>query len=383
MIRWKRVLLWLLLLFALGGATPARCEETALDAALNEVIDGLDIETLEEAIQSDDPFAATGGFHETLRKIAQGEMTLSFDEMMQLLLSRFATAWTGSLWRITRLCAPAVIWGILRRLSGRSAEVGQMVCSLLVCVFLAQDLSEHTQLCLVTMERMSSAMQGLFPLLLTMMAAVGGSAGSALVQPAVVTAASSMTGLIRHVTVPLTAGAAVLTMLCYMGEGIRVSRLAKMARQMASWSLGVCFTVFIGVLTTRGVTAAAVDGVTIRTAKYAMDNLIPVVGGLFADTVDALIGSGMLVQSALGVTGLILIVSLCIGPMCQTLASAVLYKLTAALMQPVSEGQLADCIHEFSELLMLLFIIQLCAAAMFLMLIAQLIAVSGMTMMLR
>ena len=372
-----------LLLAALLVPVSGACGEVTLSDALDQVIDGLDTAALEEALQTADPFAATGGFRETLRKIARGELTLSFDDMMRLLLNRFASAWTGSLWRITRLCAPAIIWSILRRLSGRSAEAGQVVCSLLVCVFLSQDLSEHSSLCLTTMDRMSSGMQGLFPLLLTMMAAVGGSAGSALLQPAVVTAASSMTGLIRHVTVPLTAGAAVLTMLCYLGDGVRVTRLAKLLRQLASWSLGVCFTVFIGVLATRGVTAAAVDGVTIRTAKYAMDNLIPVVGGLFADTVDALIGSGMLVQSALGVTGLLLIVSWCIGPMCQTLAAAVLYKLTAAVMQPVSDGPLADCIHEFSELLMLLFIIQLCAAAMFLMLIAQLIAVSGMTMMLR
>ena len=72
-----------------------------------------------------------------------------------------------------------------------------------------------------------------------------------------------------------------------------------------------------------------------------------------------------------------------LGPLCQTLAAAMMYKLAAALMQPVSDGELGGCIHDFSKVLMLLFIIQLCTAAMFLMLIAQLIAVSGMTMMLR
>ena len=65
------------------------------------------------------------------------------------------------------------------------------------------------------------------------------------------------------------------------------------------------------------------------------------------------------------------------------LVSAMLYKLAAALMQPVSDGPLASCIHDFSRVLMLLFIIQLCAAAMFLMLIAQLIGVSSLTFMMR
>ena len=91
----------------------------------------------------------------------------------------------------------------------------------------------------------------------------------------------------------------------------------------------------------------------------------------------------MLVQGALGVTGLMLIACYALAPLCQTLASALLYRLSSALMEPVSDGALSGCIHDFGRILMLLFIIQLCAAAMFLMLIAQLIAVSGMTMMLR
>ena len=284
---------------------------------------------------------------------------------------------------MTRLVAPAMVWAILRRLTGKGGEAGQIVCQLWVCVFLTQDLTEHVALCTDAVARMSDGMQGLFPLLLTMMAAVGGSSGSALMQPAVVSAASAMTGIIRSVTLPLATGAAILTMLCHLGEGLRLQRLAAFTHQCATWTLGVCFTVFIGVLTTRAVTAAALDGVTLRTAKYAMSNLIPVVGGLFADTVDTLVGSSLLVQSALGVTGLILIAAWAVVPMCQTLAAAMLYRLASALMQPVSDGPLSHCIHDFGRVLMLLFIIQLCASAMFLMLIAQLIGVSSMTFMMR
>lgn len=373
----KALLLILLLLL------PVSAQAESLSSAIGAVIDSLDVSTLEDALQQEDPFQATGGLKATLAAIARGEMTLSFDQVIQMAAGRFASAATGSLWRLTRLMAPALLWSILRRLTGKAGEAGKAVCYLLVCVFLARDLSDHMALCTSSVDKMSSGMQGLFPILLTMMAAVGGSAGSALMQPAIVAAAGSMTGFIRHVTLPLAMAAAVLTMLCHLGEGLKLSRLAELAHQAATWTLGFCFTAFIGVIMTRGVTAAAVDGVTIRTAKYALDNFIPVVGGLFADTVDTLVGSSMLVQSALGVTGFILVFSWAMAPLCQTLAAAVMYKLAAALMQPVADGELAQCIYDFSKVLMLLFIIQLCVAAMFLLLIAQLIAVSGMTMMLR
>ena len=343
----------------------------------------MDTAALESAIAADDPFTATGGFSQTLQAIAKGEISLDFQEVLGMASGQLLAALQGSLWRLTRLAAPAVIWSVLRRISLRSGHAGSIVCQLWICIFLTQDLSEHITLCTGAVDRMSQGMQGLLPLLLTMMAAVGGSGSSALMQPAVVAAASTMTALISHLTVPLATISAVLTMLCHLGEGLRLQRLAAFTHQCAAWTLGLCFTIYVGVLTTRAVTAAALDGVTLRTAKYALGNLIPVVGGLFADTVDTLIGSGMLVQGALGVTGLILIASWMLTPLCQTLASAMLYKLAAALLQPVSDGPMVNCIHDFGRILMLLFIIQLCAAAMFLMLLAQLIGVSSMTFMMR
>lgn len=362
---------------------PSCAGAETLDAAVTQAVDSLDLTALEATLTSGDPFAATGGLRETLRAVARGEITLDLDAVLTLLGRELLSAVQTSLWRLTRLMAPAMLWSMLRRLSSKSGEAGRTVCQLCVCVFLTQDLTDHIALATAAIKRMDSGMQALFPLLLTTMAAVGGASGSAIMQPAVVASASTLTTLMSDVTVPLATASAILTMLCHLGEGLRLQRLAEFVRSCAAWTLGVCFTVFIGVLSTRSVTAAALDGVTLRVSKYALSHLIPVVGGLFADTVDTLVGSGMLVQSALGVTGLMLIAGYALAPLCQTLAAAMLYRLASALMQPVSEGPLSGCIHDFGRVLMLLFIMQLCAAAMFLMLIAQLIAVSGMTMMLR
>lgn len=356
--------------------------ETLTDSIAN-VVEGLDLAAVEEAVSAGDPFGATGGFRETLAAIAKGEITLDFGAAMDVVTGKLLSSVRSTLWRLTRLIAPAMLWSLLRRLSGKGCEAGKVICQLCVCVFLTQDLTDHIALATSAVTRTAKGMEGLLPLLLSLMAAVGGSSGSALMQPAVVAAASTMTNIIREVTVPLATASAILTMLCHVGEGVRLHRLASFLQSCATWTLGICFTIFIGVLTTRSVTAAALDGVTLRTAKYALSSMIPVVGGLFADTVDTLIGSSLLVQGALGVTGLMIIASYALGPLCQTLAAAMMYRLASALMEPLSDGPLSRCIHDFGKVLMLLFIIQLCAAAMFLMLIAQLIAVSSMTMMLR
>lgn len=286
-----------------AGASAESGEAESLSSGISTIVSALDSAALESALSDDDPFAQTGGFRQTLTAIARGEMTIDFQQTADLLSRQFFSAVRQSLWRLTRLIAPALLWALLKQFSGRSSECGRIVVQLFVCVFLTQDLSDHITLAVATVQQISAGMQGLLPMLLTMMAAVGGSAGSALMQPAVVASASAMTSLISGVTVPLAVASGVLCMLCHLGDGIRVQRLAEFTQQCAVWSLGIGFTVFIGVLTTRSVTAAAIDGVTLRTAKYALNNLVPFVGGLFADTVDTLVGSGMLVQSALGRDG--------------------------------------------------------------------------------
>ena len=362
---------------------PLCAEAEELAGSVQSVIDSLDLSALSGAADEAGIFKETGGLAETLRAIASGEITLSFDAVLQLLFSRFVSSVRKSLWRVTRLIVPVMLAGLSSHLSEGTARVAKAACTLSVCVFLAHDLSEHAILCRDAVTRMADVMQGLFPILLTLMTAVGTSGSSALMQPAVVASAGVVTGLISRVTLPLAIAAAMLMMLTRLGSGVRLRHLASLAQQAASWTLGVCFTVFIAVLMTRSMTAAAIDGVAIRTAKYAINRFVPVVGGLFADTVDTLIGSSLMVQSALGVTGMLLLAGYALGPMLQTLAVTLIYRITAALLQPVADQDITECIHDFSGVLMLFFIVQLCVGAMFLLLIAQLVAVSSSTVMLR
>ena len=346
---------------------PARGEE--LTSGISEALDKLELEQLgEELAALGEPFASG-----------------SLDALLRLISQRFLSALSGSLWRISRLLVPTLALGICNTLGkgNRSGQTAAYLCFLLVAVFMVQDLITHAQQAAAAVEKMSGGMQHLFPLLLTLLAAVGGSTGAALFQPAVVAAAGSMTALISKVTLPLATGSALVTMVDHLGEEGRFSRLVSLLYTAATWTLGICFTVFIGVILTQGMHAAAVDGVTIRTAKYALDNFIPVVGGLFADTVDTLVGGSLLIQNALGTTGLLLILGLCLTPLTQTLAAVTLYRATAALLQPVAEGRVLRCMDGFAKVLMLLFIIQLCAAAMFVLLIAQILATTNLTVMLR
>ncbi len=374
--------MWMLVLLVLLVPGPA-CAESLQEAA-QELIGTLELDGLEEAVRQTGWF--DGGIDAFLSKLASGQSVLDASLLMNQLINSAAGVFRSSLWRMTRLMAPAMLSACAEWLQhGNSAagKAARYAGLLMTMLFLVADLRDHTALCADTISRMAEWMQAVFPLMITLLAAVGGTASSAFYQPAVMAAAGSMTALIQHVTLPLAVSVAVLTMVGGLSEGLRVSRLCRLLRQIACWTLGFGFTVFIGVMSVQGVNAAALDGVSIRTAKFAMDRFIPIVGGMFADTVDTLVGCSLVVHNALGVLGLILLLAALLMPLLRVVMTLFLYRAAAALLEPVSDSPLCRAIGSYADVFQLLFVIQLSVGAMFMLLVAQLITVANWTVMLR
>ena len=378
----KHLLLAGLILFLL--IAPARAE--GLDDALLQTLDSLSLDAWERAWEYAFPDGAD--FQEMLMQLARGEASLDGAGVLEEILSYFLGALRKSLRRAAALLLPAIFYGILQRMrsSFQSKALGsalEAACFLLIAGAMARDMGDHAALAGDAVSRMADLMQALFPLLLTLLAAVGGTAGAAFFQPAVVAASGTMTALVQSAVLPLSMGAAATAIVDQLSPRMHLGRLSAFLKSAASWLLGVGFTVFISVTALQSLGVAAADGISIRTAKYAVDHFVPVVGGMFADTMDTLVGASLLIKNALGVTGLLLLIFQAGGSMAETLAAVMLYRACAALLQPLGEDRIGRCMQDFSNILMLLFIIQLSVGAMFLLLVAQMLVVGNLTVMLR
>jgi len=360
---------------------PGQAWAQDLQTGLEEALSMIDLAPLEQLENGRD-------WKQLILSMARGETLLSPEGVIGMLWRSFLGTLTQSMKRMGAVTVPAMVMGAVETLQGNrlrdsSGTACHYACFLAAAALMAQDLGTYIALCRESMGRMSQTMQSLFPLLLTLLAAVGGKAGAAFFQPAVVAAGGFMTSLITHVTLPLTTASAMTTLMSHLSRRGSVTRLGKLLQKAASWTLGVSFTVFIGVTVIQGLGSAAVDGISIRTAKYAIDNFVPFVGGMFADTVDTLVGCSLLIKNALGVTGLAILLGVLMGPMLKTLGAALMYQTCAAVLQPVAESRLLKCMADFSKVLMLLFAVQLSLGAMFFLLIALILAAGNLTVMLR
>ena len=350
----------------------------SIENGLGQAMEMVDVPALEEA-------SGQTGIGDLLLRLARGEMVWDVAGSARALGDLALGEMRASLGRLLGLIGPSLLCALAGGLKsrGRVAEMAENACFLALAAVLAADLRTYLTEADRTVGRMAGLMQTLFPMLLTLLAAVGATSGAALFKPAVSAASGTMTALVRGVSMQLTLGVAMVTLLDHLSPRMRLSRLAALLRSAASWTLGAAFTVFIGVTAMQGLTAAAADGIGIRAAKYAVDNLVPVVGGMFADTMDTLVGCAMLIKNALGVTGLFLLLSVAGLPLIRALCAVLTYRLCAALLQPVVSERVSGMIYAFSEVLMLLFIIELSVGAMFILLVAQMLAVGNLAVGLR
>ncbi|HOB20137.1 MAG TPA: stage III sporulation protein AE, partial [Candidatus Atribacteria bacterium] len=223
----------------------------------------------------------------------------------------------------------------------------------------------------------------LFPMLIAMLAAMGNIATSAMIQPVVGMMVGTVGTLLKNTMIPLISLSAVITLMNHVSEKIRLDKLGKLLKNLCVWILTGTFTIFIGVLTLQGAMTASFDGISIRTAKFAIDAFVPIMGKLFSQTVDAVVSCSLLVKNAVGVAGLIILSMLCLIPALKILALLLTFKLSSALLEPVTDKRVVECLNDIGNILIVLFVTVIGIAIMFYLTVALIIGTGNISAMLR
>ena len=125
------------------------------------------------------------------------------------------------------------------------------------------------------------------------------------------------------------------------------------------------------------------DGVTGKTAKFAIGALIPIAGKYLADAADAVIGCTLLIKNAAGIAAMIGIIGICIIPLIKIFAMIALYRITCILIEPIADKRISNCISEMANTLTYILGISASVAFMFLISITAIIGASNIASMIR
>lgn len=232
-------------------------------------------------------------------------------------------------------------------------------------------------------DMMSGFMMALLPLLLGLMASFGSLIAVSFFQPVIIFLIYMSTNIIAKFSLPLLFLSALLVIVSNINPAFKVTHLSNLLKSVALGTLGVLMTIFISVISIQGTATAVQDGVAMKATKFVTGNFIPVVGRTFTDATDTIFTASLLLKNAVGIVGLMIIAFITLFPILKIFAIALIYKVAAAILQPIGDGPMIDTLQTMSKYILYVLACLIVVSFMFFLTIVIIVVASNVTILLR
>jgi len=366
------------------------CDDT--QDILQNQLDNLDISDIEKFV--DDINRESEGMlpeidvREMVLGLFKGNTLNSIRDMGKGIAGLFFKEVISNFSLMGKLLILAIFCAILQNLHNAFEEdsIGRLaygICYILIIILAVKSFNDAMLIGVDTINKMTGFMQALLPTLLALLAAVGGISSSAVFQPLMFTCIALITTFIKVFVMPVILFSAVISILNNLSDSVNISKLASLLKQIAVGALGLVLTAFTGVLTVQGIASASIDGATIRTAKFAVDNFIPIVGNFLSEAFDAVVSCSLILKNGIGIAGFIILLLICSFPLIKMFSVVLIYKVTSALIQPILDNQIVQCLNDMGNAMLILLTCVLAVAVMFFMALTVIMGVGNMAVMVR
>jgi stage III sporulation protein AE len=323
-----------------------------------------------------------------LKAWTRGGMKFNFSAVLKKLVGFLAREVIFNLNLLGKLIILAVIGGILVHFQQAWAgeSLGNLVYNIIYLILMGlavQSFTTTLQLAYTTLERVNGFMLAILPSIFTLLAAAGGVTLTTICHPVIWGGTGVVISLVKNLVLPLILLAGMVGLVSRLAEGFTLTKLAGISRQSAIAILGFLVTIFLGVISLQGVTVAVADGLGLKAAKFLTGNLIPLVGGAVADSLDLAAGCSLLIKNALGAFGAVGVITICVYPAFKIFVVSFIYQIAAVLVQPLGQDRLAESLQEIGKTVMVVFAAVAIVSLMFFFSLTILVGLGNLAAMVR
>ena len=378
---WSIILLFIGLLFFCDNGQLVHAQDNNSVISNDEINDDLEglydyISTMKsnfELINDLDPvsyiknYISTGKGNLSFSKICDAAFSLLFKEVNTVL----------------SMCIIIVVIGIICSLiknlqsafsSESISEIAFYACYALMIIVLTRTFIISLDLAKDIITQISGFMSKLLPILVVMLGVAGGFTESATMDPIVLGTTIIIPKIYLNIILPLILITFVLQFTNNISTEPKISNLCSLVKSSVLWIQGLILTVYIGLLTVRGITASTIDAVTLKTAKFTIDNFIPIVGKTFSDAIASVAGYSLIIKNAIGSVGLLVLILIILYPIIKIFLSSIILKISSSLLEPIADKRITKAVFSAGDSLILILSSVLCVSLMFFVLIAMMVS---------
>lgn len=373
--------------------TPVVCSaaeaSSILDDLLEPQLEGREMKSLQENLDKSMPDEArelfpyysprqlmqelvTGGAREELQTLPQkilnffvGEIRVNFTLLLKIILVVFLSA-------------------LIKNLQGsfKESTVGELAyfaCYAAIITMVALGFQSVLQYAREVLDTVNSITGFAIPAMLALLISSGSIVSGSALQPVLLVAVQATVKVFRDVFLPLCFLSGILYLANGLSSKIKISGMAGLLKQIVGWGLAGILTLYGSLVAIQGVTGAVIDGAAAKTAKVAMNTLIPVAGKYMADATDTIISCALIIKNTAGAATMLVTLAACLVPILKIFVIILLYRFAAAIIEPVAEDRMFRCLTDVSNCMKTILGVVGAAVFMFLLSIGVLLGAGGIS----
>jgi stage III sporulation protein AE len=334
-----------IILVLLAAGSLLNTKKANASSQLPEDIDYTEIqEVIDDVMDSKNEF----DFNDYTQKLINGEEPFSISAIGKQITASVKGEIKANLSTFGSLITIALIAALFTNLSmafknNQVSETGYYITYLLLFGLLVSSFIMASKVAADTINSILDFMKALLP---TYFMAVGFSSGattSFVYYEAALTLITIVDFLIIKVVIPLIDFYLVIMLANNLSKEDTLSKLAELFSSAINWLLKSLMAVVVGFGAIQGLIVPVADQVK-RSALLKASEAIPGIGDALGGVTETVLGAGVLLKNAIGVSGLVVIVVICAVPFLKLLVITIVYKAGSAVLQPISDKRFIECI---------------------------------------
>ncbi len=333
-------------------------------------IDFSEIDQVMESVGVNDEFFKGKSFKNIVASLISGESYSNYNNFFEFIFGVLKEELISLLPFVLTVLALGIVGSLLNsfkpNINSKSvSDLLHFVCYALVVLMVASLVKNVLALTNTVISGMTRQMDIMFPILLTLLTAMGGVVSASIYNPMVALLTNGVSFIFGKVVYPIFVISFIFVVLGNLTSTVKIKKLNDFLGSSFKWVVGFVFTLFAGFLTIRGISAGRYDTISLKATRFAMKNSIPIIGGYLSDGLDYVLLSSVLIKNAVGVASLLLLAITIIVPLIKIVIIKLMLQLTAGLVEPVGDGRVASFCESCSKVLVYPIVIILAMAFMY------------------
>lgn len=322
-------------------------QEETLDSYLAE-LDFSDI----DAVLSQQEITQDFDFQGLVRRVIAGEEIEKERLVQEIFYMIFAeiTAFRGTLVQVVLLCAAfAILYNFADVFENPAVtEISFYMVYMLLLILLMKSFFILRDVSVDVIGEMMTFLKVLIPTFTMSMSFSGQITTAAGFYSMTFLLIYGMEWIMQYLVIPAVQIYVALELMNFLTEEELLSKMTDLLKSGIAWVMKLLFTVVVGINVVQNLLTPVID--TFKTSLIAKTaGMLPGLGASINAVTEIMVGSGIIIKNGIGITAILVILLLCAGPLIQVGVMTFLYKILAAIIQPISDKRIIGCISSVGE----------------------------------